>query len=77
MSSLTPNDLYKEGICKDLDKKLRDYKKMRIWQGDAITYELTDNEVDVLAKLWRKERNTPSKITVDEATTLVVVFLLL
>ena len=50
------NDLYREGVCKNLDKRFRDYQKVRIWHGLAVCYALTEKEKDLLADLWRKER---------------------
>ena len=50
------NDLYKEGVCKKLDKRIRDYQKVRIWHGLAASYALTEKENDLMGDLWRKEK---------------------
>ena len=72
MSDLNPKAQYKEGIDRTLDRKLQEYRKIRVWQGKGVHYALTDNEVDVLAELWRKERQTPWKMTFDDVSTLMV-----
>ena len=71
MSRSNPNILYKAGICRNLDEKLRIYRKTRIWCGRAVSNALTKTEVDVLARLWRKERETLWKMTVNEVSTLM------
>ena len=76
MSDLNSKALYKEGINRSLDKKLHEYRKIRVWQGKAVSCALTDNEIDVLAELWRKERQTTWKMTVHEVSTLMVELLL-
>ena len=58
MSSWDPNALYKEGICSNLDEKFRGYRKIRMWKGPAINYALAEKEIEVMAELWRKERQT-------------------
>ena len=72
MSILNPNALYKAGVCRNLDEKLRKYRKARIWSGQALNYALTEKEVDLLAELWRKERHTLWKMTIHEVSTLMV-----
>ena len=74
MSGLNLNDLYKEGKCKSLDPKLRDYRKMRTWQGTGISRALTEKESDVMAELWRKEILSIWKMTMHEVSTLMVGF---
>ena len=66
MSDLNPKAQYKEGIDRTLDRKLQEYRKIRVWQGKGVHYALTDNQVDVLAELWGKERQTPWKMTFED-----------
>ena len=75
MSQFNLNGLYEEGLCKNLDKKIREYQKVRIWRGQAFNNLLTKKEVDVMAELWRKERMTRTRMTFHELSTLMVWFL--
>ena len=75
MCELNPNALYKKGVCKNLDKQLREYRKLRIWKGTATNYALTEKEADIMAQLWFKERQTPWKLTNHEVSSLTVGFL--
>ena len=72
MSDLNPKALYKEGVDRSLDRKLQEYRKIRVWQGKGVNYALTNDEVGVLAEFWRKERQTPWKMTLDDVSTLMV-----
>ena len=63
--------LYKKGLNKELDTKFSQYKKKNIWAGDGHLEALTDIEVKILGKLWRKERMTPGKIQTQEVIKLV------
>ena len=63
--------LYKKGLNKELDRKFAQYKKKNIWAGDGHLEALTDIEVKILGKLWRKERMTPGKIQTQEVIKLV------
>ena len=71
MIGYDPTALYKEGICESLDEKFREYRKTRMWQGMAVNYALTEKEVDVMAELWRKQRQTCWKMTFHEVSTLI------
>ena len=74
MSGLEDEALYKKGHDKDLDRKFAQYKKNNIWAGDGYQEALTDNEVRILGKLWRKERMNPKKIQTQEVIKLVARF---
>ena len=63
--------LYKKGLNKELDRKFAKYKRKNIWAGDGHLEALTDIEVKILGKLWRKERMTPGKIQTQEVIKLV------
>ena len=63
--------LYNKGLNKELDRKFAQYKKKNIWAGDGHLEALTDIEVKILGKLWRKERMTPEKIQTQEVIKLV------
>ena len=72
MSGLNPKTLYKEGMDRSLDRRLKEYRNCRIWQGKGTSNALTDDEVDMHAGLWRKERQTPWKMTYGNVSTLMV-----
>ena len=44
---------------------------MRLWSAGAVDDALTEEEANTLVKLWRKERITPRKLTVEDVKTLV------
>ena len=72
MSKLISSGLYKPGIDEELDRKLSRYRKLRIWHAEAYTKALTDSEVDIMVKLWRKEQRTPWKLLTSEVETFMV-----
>ena len=72
MSELISSRLYKPGVDEELDRKLSRYRKLRIWHGEAYTNSLTENEVDIMVKLWRKEKRTPWKLLTSEVETFMV-----
>ena len=43
---------------------------MRLWRGIAINRSLSGKEIDVLVSLERKERETPTKLSVQDVSTL-------
>ena len=53
------NDRYKKGKNSALDKRYSLYKKKNIFAGNAVDNALSDEEGDLLVKLWCKERSTP------------------
>ena len=55
----------------DLDIKWGKYKIMRIFTGDAWDKALTEREAEILAKIWRKKRASPWKLTFREVWTYV------
>ena len=63
--------LYKKGLNKELDEKVRMYKKISVWSGPAISEALTDEEIKIMVTLWRKEKQTPWKLSVQDVSTLV------
>ena len=71
MSGSSEPVLYKKGENSRLDKELARYRKMRIWRGHAINQVFTENEMDTVAKLWRKERLAARMLTVEEVSRLV------
>ena len=72
MIGYDPNARYKKGICTSLDEKMCEYGKTRMWQGRAVNDALTEKEVDVMAKLWWKQREASWKMTFHEVSTLMV-----
>ena len=71
MSGSDETVLYKKGLNKELDKKMRIYKKISVWSGPAISEALTDEEIKIIVTLWRKEKQTPRKLSVQDVSTLV------
>ena len=71
MSGSSEPVLYKKGENSRLDKELARYRKMRIWRGHAIYQVFTEDEIDTVAKLWRKERLAARTLTVEEVSRLV------
>ena len=72
MSELNSSGLYKLGVDEELDRKLSRYRKLRIWHGEAYAKSLTESEVDIMVKLWRKQQRTPWKLRTSEVETLMV-----
>ena len=62
-----------KGDNKELDRKYEQYKKMRLWWGSSYCVALSNEDIDIMAKLWNKEM-TPSKLTVDDVSKLVAGF---
>ena len=71
MNGSEHKDLYRKGHDKDLDRKFALYKKKNIWAGNAYLETLTEDEIKIMGKLWRKERMTPKKIQTKEVITLM------
>ena len=67
MSGSDEGLLYKKGLNKELDKKVRMYKKISVWSGPAISEALTEEEI----KIVRKEKQTPWNLSVQDVSTLV------
>lgn len=63
--------LYKDGKYEHLDKKWKAYKTKRIFTGDAWSEALTKEEIEDLAKIWRKKRAAPWKLTFSEVAVYV------
>ena len=64
------NARYQKGANSKLDKEYDLYKTMRLWRGNAISRALSEEEIDVLVCLERKERETPKKLSVQDVSTL-------
>ena len=47
------------------------YKKLSVWSGPAISEALTEEEIKIMVTLWRKEKQTPWKLSVQDVSTLV------
>ena len=67
MSGSDEGLLYKKGLNKELDKKVRMYKKISVWSGPARSEALTEEEI----KIVRKEKQTPWNLSVQDVSTLV------
>ena len=70
MSGSDEGLLYKKGLNKELDKKMRMYKKISVWSGPAISEALTGEEIKIIVTLWGKEKQTPWKLSVQDVSTL-------
>ena len=75
MSINRSSGMYSKGLDANLDKKLAEYEKLRIWSGDGYKIVLSESEQDIMLNLWKKERELPRRMTVKEWSTLMVVFL--
>ena len=64
------NARYQKGANSKLDKEYDLYKTMRLWRGNAMSRALSEEEIDVLVCLQRKERETPMKLSVQDVSTL-------
>lgn len=64
------NARYQKGANSKLDREYDLYKTMRLWRGNAISRALSEEEIDVLVCLERKERETPMKLSVQDVSTL-------
>ena len=62
---------YRKGDDTNLDKGYLRYQGMRLWRAGAVDDALTEEEANTLVKLWKKERITPRKLTVEDVKTLV------
>ena len=62
---------YRKGEDTNLDKGYSKYKRMRLWSAGAVDEALTEEEANTLVKLWKKDRITPRKLTVEDVKTLV------
>ena len=63
--------LYRKGDDTNLDKGFSRYQRMRLWSAGAVDDALTEEEANTLTKLWKKERITPRKLTVEDVKKLV------
>ena len=63
--------LYRKGQDITLDKEFSKYKRMRLWSGSALDEELTEDEAKTLVRLWKKEKITPRKLSVEDVKALV------
>ena len=62
---------YRKGDDTNLDKGYSRYQRLRLWSAGAVDDALTEEEANTLVKLWKKERITPRKLTVEDVKTLV------
>ena len=65
------SDLYKKGQNLTLDKRYSVYKKMNVFAGDGVDEALSDEEGNLLVKLWIKEVKAPWKMLIKDVSTLV------
>jgi len=71
MSALRESYFYKKGIDLELDRAFSEYKRTRVWAGDAWTQVLSANEKDRMVKYWKKERTLPKKLSFPEVQKLI------
>ena len=77
MPDLNELILYRKAINSKLDKDYAAYKRMRLWRGVALTRSLSEEEIDLLLCLEKKEREIPRRLTVHDVSTLTVIVLFL
>ena len=65
------DELYKKGRDPILDKRYMQYKKLKIFAGDAVNEALSDKEGDMLVTLWCKENVKPWRMTTQEIKQIV------
>ena len=70
MSKSSKTLLYKKGQNSILDEKFSVYKKTSVWSGLAVNEALTQEEVEIMIILWKREQRTPWKLTVHDVSTL-------
>ena len=71
MSDWRTHQRYRKGELETLDKKWENYKKKRIFVGDAWNKALKKQEIDSLGDIWKAERVKPWKLTFGEVSTYV------
>ena len=74
MSDWKTKCLYFEGKDRKLDKGYRDYQKARLWAGEAWEKVLDDAGVEILIRLWGKQKLTPKRMTFHEVERLLAWF---
>ena len=71
MDKMVMNSLYKKGISPKLDERYTSYKRMHVFSGGSLSIVLTDEESDIMIKLWKKEILRPWAMLTSEILTLV------
>ena len=71
MRGLKEKTTYRVGDNPELDEKFALYKKANLFAGEAYHDELSQEEAKALIKLWGKARRVPSRLEVQEVSTLV------
>ena len=74
MSKSIESDPYTKGLNCVLDQKYSAYKRMNPWSGPAISNVLTEEEIGIMAKIWRIEIFSPMKLSVQDVSQLVAGF---
>ena len=65
---------YVKGENPELDKGFEEYKKMRFQAGCACYEALSNEEVDVMIKLWKKATMTRRALSINDVRQIVVRF---
>ena len=71
MSTFRESYFYVKGLDLELDRAYSEYKRTRVFAGDAWTHVLSANEKDCMVKYWKKERTLPKKLSVHEVKKLI------
>ena len=71
MSSSEKRVRYQKGVNLELDEKFQEYKKKRLFQGYSYMYALSQKEVDLMIKLWKRERTKPNRLSFNDVSKLV------
>ena len=59
MSNSVAEIPYRKGENKKLNERFEKYKKMRVFQGYSHCRALSEQEIDLMIDLWKKENFTP------------------
>ena len=66
------NVRYKKGENQELDRRFEKFKKLRIWSGTSYCEALSNEEIDRMIQIWKKDTLKPQELTVNDVLTLMV-----
>ena len=64
------NIRYQKGQNQELDRRFEKYKKLNFQWGTSYSEAFSDEEVDTMIKLWKKETLKPRELTINDVLTL-------
>ena len=59
MDRSSTNVRYKKGENQELDKRFEKYKKLRVWSGTSYCHALSNEEIDRMIRIWKKDALKP------------------